>query len=43
MFREALESINGRTEGALGSLIMGTDGIAVEKGRGNLVAHNLEP
>ena len=31
MFREALESINGRTEGALGSLIMGTDGIAVEK------------
>lgn len=31
MFREALESINARTEGALGSLIMGTDGIAVEK------------
>lgn len=31
MFREALEKINEQTEGALGSLIMGTDGIAVEK------------
>ncbi len=31
MFKEALEEINGRTEGALGSLIMGTDGIPVEK------------
>lgn len=31
MFKEALKGINERTEGALGSLIMGTDGIAVEK------------
>lgn len=31
MFRQALEEINGRTEGALGSLIMGIDGISVEK------------
>jgi len=31
MFRELLESILERTEGSLGALIMGTDGIAVEK------------
>lgn len=31
MFREALDHIVERTEGALGALIMGTDGIAVEK------------
>ena len=31
MFKEALDAINERTEGALGALIMGTDGIAVEK------------
>jgi predicted regulator of Ras-like GTPase activity (Roadblock/LC7/MglB family) len=31
MFKQALEGINDRTEGALGSLIMGLDGIAVEK------------
>src|SRR4030095_7491081 len=31
MFKEMLESIIGRTEGSLGALIMGTDGIAVEK------------
>ena len=31
MFKEALEGINVRTDGALGSLIMGIDGIAVEK------------
>ncbi|HVF86226.1 MAG TPA: roadblock/LC7 domain-containing protein [Pyrinomonadaceae bacterium] len=31
MFKEALERIVERTEGALGALIMGTDGIAVEK------------
>lgn len=31
MFKEKLESIMERTEGSLGVLIMGTDGIAVEK------------
>jgi len=31
MFRQMLETIVGRTEGGLGALIMGTDGIAVEK------------
>jgi len=31
MFKEMLESIIGRTEESLGALIMGTDGIAVEK------------
>lgn len=31
MFKELLENIIERTEGSLGALIMGTDGIAVEK------------
>jgi predicted regulator of Ras-like GTPase activity (Roadblock/LC7/MglB family) len=31
MFKEALESIIENTDGAVGALIMGTDGIAVEK------------
>ena len=31
MFKEALESIIANTDGAVGALIMGTDGIAVEK------------
>src|SRR5438045_9003604 len=31
MFKEMLETIIDRTEGSLGALIMGTDGIAVEK------------
>ncbi len=31
MFKELLESIVERTEGSLGALIMGLDGIAVEK------------
>jgi predicted regulator of Ras-like GTPase activity (Roadblock/LC7/MglB family) len=31
MFKELLETIVERTEGSLGALIMGTDGIAVEK------------
>ena len=31
MFKEMLDSIIERTEGSLGALIMGTDGIAVEK------------
>jgi predicted regulator of Ras-like GTPase activity (Roadblock/LC7/MglB family) len=31
MFKQLLESILERTEGSLGALIMGTDGIAVEK------------
>lgn len=31
MFKEMLDSILERTEGSLGALIMGTDGIAVEK------------
>ncbi len=31
MFRDLLEAILERTEGSLGALIMGTDGIAVEK------------
>lgn len=31
MFKEMLETIIARTEGSLGALIMGTDGIAVEK------------
>jgi predicted regulator of Ras-like GTPase activity (Roadblock/LC7/MglB family) len=30
MFRETLEHLMARTEGAVGALIMGTDGIAVE-------------
>ena len=31
MFKEALEGIIERTDGSIGALIMGTDGIAVEK------------
>ncbi|HEY0006450.1 MAG TPA: roadblock/LC7 domain-containing protein [Pyrinomonadaceae bacterium] len=31
MFRKALEEILERTDGSLGALIMGTDGISVEK------------
>ena len=31
MFRQMLENVIERTEGSLGALIMGTDGIAVEK------------
>jgi predicted regulator of Ras-like GTPase activity (Roadblock/LC7/MglB family) len=31
MFKEALETIMERTDGSIGALIMGTDGIAVEK------------
>jgi predicted regulator of Ras-like GTPase activity (Roadblock/LC7/MglB family) len=31
MFKQALTNIVERTEGAIGALIMGTDGIAVEK------------
>ena len=31
MFKEVLQAIVNRTEGCLGALIMGTDGIAVEK------------
>lgn len=31
MFKEVLQGMVDRTEGCLGSLIMGTDGIAVEK------------
>ena len=31
MFKEMLEEIIGRAEGSLGALLMGTDGIAVEK------------
>jgi predicted regulator of Ras-like GTPase activity (Roadblock/LC7/MglB family) len=31
MFKEMLETVIERTEGSLGALIMGTDGIAVEK------------
>ncbi len=31
MFKETLNSIVERTEGAMGAIIMGTDGIAVEK------------
>lgn len=31
MFKELLETIIERTDGSLGALIMGTDGIAVEK------------
>ena len=31
MFKQALEEIVGRTDEAVGALIMGTDGIAVEK------------
>jgi len=31
MFKQSLESIIDRTDGAVGALIMGTDGIAVEK------------
>ncbi len=31
MFRDTLESMMQRTEGCLGVLVMGTDGIAVEK------------
>jgi predicted regulator of Ras-like GTPase activity (Roadblock/LC7/MglB family) len=35
MFKEALEAIMERTEGSIGALIMGTDGIAVEKVMGH--------
>jgi predicted regulator of Ras-like GTPase activity (Roadblock/LC7/MglB family) len=31
MFKDSLEAIIDRTDGAIGALIMGTDGIAVEK------------
>jgi predicted regulator of Ras-like GTPase activity (Roadblock/LC7/MglB family) len=31
MFKEFLETIIGRVDGSIGALIMGTDGIAVEK------------
>jgi predicted regulator of Ras-like GTPase activity (Roadblock/LC7/MglB family) len=31
MFKETLQSVIERTEGSIGALIMGTDGIAVEK------------
>jgi predicted regulator of Ras-like GTPase activity (Roadblock/LC7/MglB family) len=31
MFKQALETIIERTDGSIGALIMGTDGIAVEK------------
>lgn len=31
MFKEALQSIVEKTDGALGAVIMGTDGLAVEK------------
>lgn len=31
MFKEALEAIVERTDGSIGALIMGTDGIAVER------------
>ena len=31
MFKEMLENVIEHTEGSLGALIMGTDGIAVEK------------
>ena len=31
MFKEALETIIERTDGSIGALIMGTDGIAVER------------
>jgi len=31
MFKDALEAILERTDGSIGALIMGTDGIAVEK------------
>lgn len=43
MFKEMLESIIERTEGSLGALIMGTDGIAVEKVLGEAgVDRNLD-
>jgi predicted regulator of Ras-like GTPase activity (Roadblock/LC7/MglB family) len=31
MFKETLQNVVSRTEGCLGALVMGTDGIAVEK------------
>ena len=43
MFKEMLETIIERTEGSLGALIMGTDGIAVEKVLGDTGAEaNLD-
>src|SRR5215212_8304164 len=43
MVKEMLESIIERTEGSLGALIMGTDGIAVEKVLGDAgVEANLD-
>ena len=43
MFKEMLETIIERTEGSLGALIMGTDGIAVEKVLGDAGAEaNLD-
>lgn len=42
MFREMLETIMERTEGSLGALIMGIDGIAVEKVLGEANESNLD-
>ena len=42
MFKEMLESIIEHTEGSLGALIMGTDGIAVEKVLGEANDLNLD-
>jgi predicted regulator of Ras-like GTPase activity (Roadblock/LC7/MglB family) len=42
MFKEMLESILEHTEGSLGALIMGTDGIAVEKVLGEANDLNLD-
>jgi predicted regulator of Ras-like GTPase activity (Roadblock/LC7/MglB family) len=43
MFKEMLETIIERTEGSLGALILGTDGIAVEKVLGDAGAEaNLD-
>ncbi len=42
MFKELLESIIEHTEGSLGALIMGTDGIAVEKVLGGANEANLD-
>jgi predicted regulator of Ras-like GTPase activity (Roadblock/LC7/MglB family) len=42
MFKELLETIIEHTEGSLGALIMGTDGIAVEKVLGDANELNLD-
>jgi predicted regulator of Ras-like GTPase activity (Roadblock/LC7/MglB family) len=42
MFTELLESITGKVEGSLGAVVMGMDGIPIEKRLPELDADNIE-